>query len=78
MAAINVDAMNACSAGIICPTFSQPQNGRVTVSNNRFVGSTASYSCNVGFRRLGASTRQCMQSGQWSVDEPSCIRKFHY
>ena len=68
-----------CSAGIICPILNQPQNARVvTYTNNRYVGAIASYSCNAGFRRQGTSTRECMQSGQWSEDEPSCVRKFHY
>ena len=71
-----------CSADIICPILNRPQNARVvTYTNNRYVGSTASYSCNDGFRRQGTSTRQCVQSGQsgqWSGGEPSCVRKFHY
>ena len=63
----------SCSAVVTCPQLDNPQNGRVSV-DGQTVGSTANYDCDVGFEPSGSLTRVCMQDGQWSGEEPSCIR----
>lgn len=52
-----------------------PENGRVLFSTLT-VGSTANYTCDIGFRLIGNSMRVCVNSGtlEWSGDEPTCER----
>ena len=42
------------------------------------VGSTAEYSCSVGFLLLGAQTRYCQPNGEWSGNPPICEGKEVY
>ena len=57
-----------------CPQLQNPANGQVSVSGTT-VGSTATYTCNSGFVIEGESTRQCLGSGQWSGQAPTCARE---
>lgn len=41
------------------------------VSSNT-VGSIAQYICNSGFDLVGDSTRVCLDSGEWSNEQPEC------
>ena len=43
-------------------------------------GALATYICQPGFRLEGARNRVCQANGQWSAEEPSCIREslMHY
>ncbi|XP_064385048.1 sushi, von Willebrand factor type A, EGF and pentraxin domain-containing protein 1-like isoform X4 [Halichondria panicea] len=55
-----------------CQSLSSPTNGRVSASSTAF-GSTATYSCNLGYSLVGASTRSCESQGSaWSGNTPSC------
>ncbi|XP_064382161.1 sushi, von Willebrand factor type A, EGF and pentraxin domain-containing protein 1-like [Halichondria panicea] len=54
-----------------CPKLSAPSYGSVSVSGLQ-VGSTATYQCNDGFLLVGASTRYCQSSGDWSGKAPTC------
>ena len=36
------------------------------------VGDTATYSCRPGYRLIGAATRTCLASGEWSGAPPRC------
>ena len=62
----------------MCPTLSNPENGRVTV-NTRNVGSVATYTCNSGYTLFGAEMRMCAQDsgviGFWALQPPTCLRE---
>ena len=58
-----------------CPSLSHPLNGNVALSSGNAMGSTATYTCNNGYRASFTATRYCQADGQWSGGEPSCIRK---
>lgn len=62
-------------SALSCPSLSSPSNGNIALSSGNFVGSTALYSCNSGYKATFASTRYCQADGQWSGGVPSCIRK---
>lgn len=55
----------------MCPTLPTPNNGDVRVSGVE-VGGIATYSCDVGFRLVGNSTRVCQDSVTWSGEAPVC------
>ena len=55
-----------------CDTLPDPDNGQVDLSGTD-IGSTATYSCDVGFLLQGSRTRVCLGNGLWSGQEPSCI-----
>lgn len=63
------------STGINCGPLPDIANGKVVIAPDTRLGSTATYSCNAGFNLVGADTRRCQASGQWSGQEPSCERK---
>ena len=64
-----------CVSALSCPGLSSPSNGNVALSSGNLVGSTATYSCNSGYKTTFTSTRYCQADGQWSGGEASCIRK---
>ena len=57
-----------------CPSLSNPGNGQVSLSSGLVMGSTATYTCNSGFKATFTSTRYCQADGQWSGGAPSCLR----
>ena len=57
-----------------CGPLSHPPKGRVTTSGYS-VGSTATYSCVVGYTLEGESERECLATGEWSGKEPVCTGK---
>ena len=68
-----------CSFSIIavrCRRLNNPSDGSVSLSGTT-VGSTATYSCNDGFRLQGGSRRRCQNNGEWSGRAPTCQRKLH-
>lgn len=58
-----------------CPSLSTPSNGQISLSSGLVKGSTATYTCNNGYKATYSDTRYCQTDGQWSGGEPSCIRK---
>ncbi len=58
-----------------CDHLSAPDNGRVDVTGTS-VGSTATYSCNRGYKLEGERVRVCQSSGEWSGLEPYCRRTY--
>jgi len=64
-----------CEA-LSCPSLSNPVNGNVALSSGVLLGSTATYTCNNGYRATYNPTRYCQADGQWSGGAPSCIRVF--
>ncbi len=59
----------------MCPELGDPVNGSVDVDGNT-PGSTASYECGDGFALVGNQSRVCLDNGEWSGEEPQCIRMF--
>jgi hypothetical protein len=56
---------------VICPPLDTIQNGEMS-ANGYTPGSTATYTCDVGFTHVGDATRTCLISGVWSMIEPRC------
>ena len=59
---------------LFCDELLNPENGEVSVPS-RLPGSTATYSCNDGFKLIGSSTRNCQSNGFWTGIIPLCQRK---
>ena len=56
-----------------CDDLPDITNGRVSFSGSiNFPGSTATYTCIVGYVLVGDGTRTCLESGLWSGIEPLC------
>ena len=65
------DGASPSCALIDCGTLDPPENGSVSIEGTA-VGNSAIYSCDTGYNRVGDSSRTCLESGEWSGDEPSC------
>ena len=61
-------------SAVDCPPLMNPTGGSVSVSGLR-QGSTATYSCNVGYDLMGDSSRTCGGTGMWTGSEPVCQRE---
>ena len=57
---------------IFCGPLNNPSNGRVSQVTPPVVGSTATYSCNVGFRLVGANRRVCQADSSYTGVAPTC------
>ncbi|XP_019647923.1 PREDICTED: LOW QUALITY PROTEIN: sushi, von Willebrand factor type A, EGF and pentraxin domain-containing protein 1-like [Branchiostoma belcheri] len=66
------DAAPTCTR-IQCSAVQDPLNGHVTGSN--VFGSTATYTCDVGYLLSGDSTSTCLSTGSWSSQAPQCTLK---
>ena len=73
---LNVLVLQFYTDSVLCPSLVRPTNGRVSVSSN-FVGGSAYYWCNSGYRLSGSSYRYCQVSEEWSGPQPVCISKYH-
>ncbi|XP_019863590.1 PREDICTED: sushi, von Willebrand factor type A, EGF and pentraxin domain-containing protein 1-like isoform X2 [Amphimedon queenslandica] len=56
---------------VTCQSLSEPKNGGVQFTS-LVKGSIATYSCFDGFKLIGKVNRQCLATGQWSGEEPTC------
>ncbi|XP_014663672.1 PREDICTED: sushi, von Willebrand factor type A, EGF and pentraxin domain-containing protein 1-like [Priapulus caudatus] len=56
---------------VTCSHQQPPTHGQV--SGDNMVGSTATYTCDDGYRLSGAATRLCRDTGDWSDPAPMCI-----
>ena len=63
--------MVAHPSGTDCEGLTDPQNGAVSVSGTT-EGSTATYTCNIGFNLVGDESRTCQANGDWSGSAPTC------
>lgn len=63
-----------CLAAINCPNLDDIENGNVEFFST-MIGSPATYSCDLGFELIGDETRVCIETAQWSGEEPECERK---
>ena len=69
-------------AVIPCPNLPPLPNGMIIYSvggstDNRLVGSTATHSCDSGYRLVGVSVRTCGSESTWSGSAPACQRKWN-
>ena len=59
-----------------CPSnLEDPQFGRVEIVGDGTLGSTAVYSCDLGYQVVGETERQCQLNGLigvWDGQEPTC------
>ena len=55
-----------------CDVLDPPKNGQVQVKS-RQSGSIAHYTCDNGHRLIGYDRRECLESGQWSMEPPECL-----
>ncbi|XP_062472245.1 P-selectin-like isoform X3 [Pezoporus occidentalis] len=63
-----------CTA-ITCPVLSAPERGELNCSHlhgDFTFGSTCAFSCQTGFTLMGLKSRECMSTGTWTGDAPSC------
>ncbi|XP_003387839.1 PREDICTED: sushi, von Willebrand factor type A, EGF and pentraxin domain-containing protein 1-like isoform X2 [Amphimedon queenslandica] len=56
---------------IDCGSLPDPEYGTVKLSGTT-TGSLATYKCNKGFRLTGSTTRVCLNTGEWSLQAPTC------
>ena len=61
-----------CYAARDCGDPGAPENGRVSLSSGTTLGSTATYSCDIGHDLIGATLRECGTDGQWTNSIPLC------
>ena len=61
-----------------CDRLPNPIAGSVDHPDDPIVGDIAVYSCFFGLVLIGNSTRQCLASGMWSGDAPTCEGKISY
>lgn len=54
-----------------CGNLASPQNGFVSITGTS-EGSNAIYRCRRGFRLDGNRRRRCLNTGEWSGQEPFC------
>ena len=59
-----------------CPTVGAPTNGRMSGGN--VVGSTVTFTCNIGYLLIGYSAISCSNTGVWSQEVPTCVRCKNY
>ena len=51
-----------------------PRNGQVATPEGSVFESQAQYSCDDGYDLFGDDTRECEADGEWSGEEPACMR----
>ena len=62
-------------AAVVCLLLVPPENGDVQQTGDTY-GSTASYSCDHGYRLEGGESQVACLLGGWSGDPPLCTCKF--
>ncbi|KAH3889329.1 hypothetical protein DPMN_013383 [Dreissena polymorpha] len=56
-----------------CGPLINPINGTVLTVDGTEYQKSAQYSCNLGYKISGVSTRTCLASGTWSASAPTCV-----
>ncbi|XP_052809444.1 sushi, von Willebrand factor type A, EGF and pentraxin domain-containing protein 1-like [Mya arenaria] len=57
-----------------CPVLLAPEDGTVNAdTGTTAVGGSATYTCNMGFKLVGDSTRNCVSGTGWDGAEPTCV-----
>ena len=49
-------------------------NGNVSCSETIKIGATCNYTCDKNFYQEGSKTRTCQANGEWSGEDPYCLR----
>ena len=61
-----------------CGQIAAPENGSVSTPDGTWVGTLATFSCEMGFELIGEETLQCLDNRAWSGDAPECIIRGMY
>ena len=64
-------------SGIDCGFLPAPKNGDVKFVEDTRLGSYAQFSCDKGFKLVGADSRLCQANGDWSLSQPTCESRIH-
>ena len=59
-------------AAVVCSVLTDPTNGFVSFTTTTF-NSVATYTCTGNYVISGSRQRTCLETGQWSGEEPTCI-----
>ena len=62
-----------------CPELPSLDNGHVMITNQRFSGATATYTCDSGYEldlTSGSEVRTCQADGTWPGSAPACVGKY--
>lgn len=66
------------SYSVDCGDLTVPSNGAISYTSGTFLGSTATYSCDLGYDLSGGdAVRICESDGEWSGNEPSGCQGKH-
>ena len=69
----------SCVCTAQCPVLDDLANGRIEYSPDTEpgfdVGTNATHICNDGFVLNGNEVRECLETGEWSEEPPTCERK---
>ncbi len=65
------ESLHVFISAVDCGDLSAPDNGFIAINSTTFT-STASYSCATGHELVGNDTRTCVESGNWSGNQPQC------
>ena len=60
-----------------CDTLEDPEFGSVSI-HETMIGSTADYSCEIGYELIGSATVTCQSDGTWSDSPPICVESKYY
>ena len=63
------------SIGVRCAALPTPDNADKLVWQDEIYGGATIFACKEGFTLVGDELRTCLGSGQWSGEQPVCIRK---
>lgn len=67
--------------GVSCDPIDIPTNGNYELSNQRYHGSVATFSCGTGFTLEGNTSQYCVvepgAGGVWQGTAPTCKRKYN-
>ena len=59
-------------AAVDCGELPAPANGEVNYVEDTTFESSAIFTCNRGFRLVGDRERECLYTGLWSLQQPTC------
>ena len=64
--------MHLINKAVECGSLTDPDNGQVNTPSGTTFGSTAVYTCNMGYVLSHQQTVMCSSNGMWSPASPSC------
>ena len=60
--------------GLNCGSVTSPQHGYM-IGNGTLYGDSIQFVCDAGYDLHGNKTAECLASGNWSTEVPTCQRK---